>query len=210
MKNPILLVLILALMTTAHAQNNTDHLPKCYLHLAGGPSSRNGATYEYGGTAIFKNKWMASISYQSIDMTPKNLPQDYKQGYTVIIILPIPDAMPSATLKSVNFTVGKYLSLGRKTWITAEGGLSVVNGRTYTFTPQQVEYDFVHVSSNYAAHSDTQTGAGGIIKADFNWAFIPYLGLGVGMFANVNSIQSSVGLQFKVIAGWMNSKKGTR
>jgi hypothetical protein len=49
--------------------------------------------------------------------------------------------------------------------------------------------------------SDTpnrKSGAGGILKADFIWAVIPYLGLGFGGFANLNSVQSTVGLEFKM------------
>lgn len=82
-----------------------------------------------------------------------------------------------------------------------------MNGDKFTFTPKQVENDFIYVSSNYAVRKESASGVGAIFKADFTWAFIPYLGIGGGFFANVNSLQSSVGFEFKVVAGWLNSKR---
>ncbi len=50
---------------------------------------------------------------------------------------------------------------------------------------------------------------GAMLKADVNWAFASFAGLGAGVFANFNSIQSLVGFQIKLIVGKMNrDKKG--
>ena len=45
-----------------------------------------------------------------------------------------------------------------------------------------------------------------MLKADFNWAFLPFMGVGAGAFANFSSIQSPAGFQLKLIIGWMNRK----
>jgi hypothetical protein len=42
---------------------------------------------------------------------------------------------------------------------------------------------------------------------DFNRAFCPFAGIGLTAFANFSSIQSPVGIQGKLIIGWMNRKK---
>jgi len=46
-----------------------------------------------------------------------------------------------------------------------------------------------------------------MLKADFNWAFSSFAGLGGGVFANINSIQSPVGFHIKLIVGKMNREK---
>jgi len=63
------------------------------------------------------------------------------------------------------------------------------------------------MSSNYSTQKTSQTTVGGMLRTNFNWAFSPYVGLSVGGFANLNSIQSPVGVEFKLIAGWLNTKK---
>ena len=45
---------------------------------------------------------------------------------------------------------------------------------------------------------------GAVLKADFNWAFASFAGLGGGAFANFNSIQSPIGFQIKLLVGKMN------
>jgi len=102
--------------------------------------------------------------------------------------------------------INTFTGLGRKTWITTEAGLSIVSGEKMSFTSKPVVNDILYVSSNYSTHKESQSAVGGILKADFNWVFTPYLGLGVGAFAAVNSIQSPVGGEIKLIAGWLNTK----
>lgn len=203
----VLLVVQLSVVITAFTQSDLTHLPKYYLEIGTGPSTHNGAFYTLGGTALYKNRWLTSLGYQHFDMSPKNLPDDYEQGYTMALIIPLPDEMPSMNMKSIYLTAGRYFPLGRKTWITTEAGLAVTNGETFTFMARPVEQGSFYKTSNYVTTHETKTGAGGIIKGDFTWAFVPYVGLGVGAFANMNSLQSTVGFEIKLIAGWLNSKK---
>lgn len=204
----LLFVLISSLATISlTAQNKPTGIPKFYVDGGIGGASHNGVFATLGGTAVLKNNWLASISYYNLDMNPKNLPSDYQQGQTIIIIFPFPDEMPSVKMSVVNFTGGKLFPLGRKTWITAEAGLSFVSGEKFQFTPQKVEGDLFYMSANYSAQKTRQNTVGGILRTNFNWAFTPYVGLSVGGFANFNSIQSPVGFEIKLIAGWLNTKK---
>ena len=118
-------VMLLSVSTPALAQRSDTHLPKYYVGLGTGPSMHNGAFYAIDGTVVYKNHWITSVSFQHFEMTPKNLPSDYEQGYTLALIIPLPDEMPTSNIKSINFTAGKYFPLGRKTWITTEAGLAV-------------------------------------------------------------------------------------
>ena len=207
-----LLFLMISAMTTffANAQTSSSPINRFYVDFGGGAASKNGAFATLGATAVIKNKWTASISYYSVDMNPKNLPSDYDRGYTLILIFPVPDPMPSAALKMINFTGGRFFQIGRKTWFTTEAGLSVVSGKTFHFTPQKEEVSLDYISSNYSAESKSQTTIGGMVRANFNWAFCPYVGLNVGAFANMNSIQSPVGVEFKLVAGWLNTRKSSK
>jgi hypothetical protein len=48
---------------------------------------------------------------------------------------------------------------------------------------------------------------GAMLKTDINWAFASFMGLGAGVFANFNSIQSPVGFQLKFIVGDIGREK---
>ena len=204
----LLFVLISSLATISlTAQNKPTGITKFYVDGGVGAASLNGVFAALGGTAVLQNNWLASISYYNLDMNPKNLPSNYESGYTIMILFPFPDAMPSVKMSVVNFTGGKLFALGRKTWITAEAGLSVVSGEKFQFTSQPLVGGLFDMSSNYSAQKSKQTTVGGMLRTDFNWAFTRYIGLSVGGFANLNSIQSPVGVEFKLIAGWLNTKK---
>ncbi len=195
-------IVILVSFMGATAQTRERPLKKFYLEVGTGPSSHNGAFTEVGATAVVKNNWIASVSYYNFDIDPK-LPSDYQQGYTFSIF---PDVWPSIKMNLFNFTGGKFFPLGRTTWITTEAGLSVANGDKMSFTPQQVQGNWISSSSNYSVQKEPQTTIGGIIKTDFSWVS-SHIGLSAGVFADFNSIQSPVGCEFKLIVGWLNPKK---
>ena len=200
---------MISAMTTfvLNAQTNSNPINRFYVDFGGGGASKGGLFGTVGATAVINNKWTASISYYDVEMNPKNLPSDYEQGFTLVVIIPVPDAMPSVDLKMINFTAGRFFQLGRKTWITTEVGPSIVSGNTFHFTPQSVKVDGLHFSANYSDESKKQTTVGATLRSDFSWAFCPYVGLNLGAFANLNSIQSPVGAEIKLVAGWLNTKK---
>jgi len=49
-----------------------------------------------------------------------------------------------------------------------------------------------------------------MMKTDVNWAFSSFMGLGAGVFANVNSIQSPIGFHIKLLVGNMGREKKNR
>jgi len=204
----LLFVLISSLATIGlTAQDKPSGITKFYVDGGVGLASQSGVFASLGGTAVLQNNWLASMSFYSIDINPKNLPSDYEPAYDMIFLFAFPDAMPSVKMSMLNFTGGKLFPLGRKAWITAEAGLSVVSGDEFQFTSQKVEGDWFHTSSNYSTQTTRHTTVGAMLRTDFNWAFTPFLGLSVGGFVNMNSIQSPVGMEFKLIAGMLNTKK---
>lgn len=205
-KLTMLAALLLMSSTLLLAQEKNGAIKKIYLEGGVGPTNHNGAMAQLGAKAIFKTNWTAALSYYNMDIDPKNLPSNYESGYTILLFFPLPDPWPSINMNMVNFTGGKLFQLGRKTWITTEAGLSIVSGEKMSFTPKPVVNDILYISSNYSTHKESQSAVGGILKADFNWAFTPYVGLGVGAFAAMNSIQSPVGGEIKLIVGWLNTK----
>jgi hypothetical protein len=207
MKHTAIVILLLAASTQSFCQMHKRAIEKIYLDGGGGPANHHGVLSVVGGTAILKNNWTIAASWYNLDMTPKNLSSDYQRGYTILIIFPFPDEWPSVNLNLVNVTAGRYFQSGRRTWFTTEAGLSLASGETMSFTRQPIsDYGFYH-SSNYATEKKSQTTIGCIVRTGFKWAFTPYLGLTVGAFGSINSIQSPVGLEFKFIAGWLNTKK---
>ena len=49
-----------------------------------------------------------------------------------------------------------------------------------------------------------------MMQADINWAFASFMGMGVGAYANINSIQSPIGVQLKLIIGKMGRIKKSK
>ena len=123
-----------------------------------------------------------------------------------------------------SLTAGKYFPAGRKIWFTTEAGISLVNGEKVIYRPSVIRndnfYDGYNVItdflllfgisnevssySNYSTSIENKKTIGGMLRADFNWAFSSFMGLGAGVFANFNSIQSPVGCQLKLTIGLMN------
>ncbi len=187
-------------------QTSSNTFMKLYIDGGTGVANYHGIYQQFGLKGVFKNSWMAGISYYNIEMDPRNLPSDYTAGATTVLIVPIPDEMPTVKMMLINFTGGKFFPLGKKTWFTTEAGISIVTGDVLEFKPQAVSEEWDHISSNYSTTEKSKTTVGGIIKADFTWAITRHFGLGVGAFGNVNSIQSPVGFEFKFLFGALRGK----
>ncbi len=206
-----LLLFSCLLSAGVHGQIKETPVKKIYLQVGTGGSTQNGIFSGIGVQAVLKHNWTTTFSYYSIEeMKVKNLPSDYEPGYTVLLVIPISDGYPTIKENIYSFIGGKCFEAGRKIWFTTEAGFSIVNGETVSFTPRTVEETFWLIgysySSNYFVKREKKTTIGGMLRADFNWAITSFAGLGAGVFANINSIQSPMGFEFKLIIGWMNRK----
>jgi len=211
----ILIFLFLYSPFTVMAQKKESPIKKVYLQAGAGGSTIHGDNAEIGLQTIINNKWSATISYHSLTMKPKNLPSDYKPGTgTVLFFIPYSDEV-IVNMDLFSLTAGKYFQTGKKSWITTEAGLSIVNGQTATFQPTAVVtttdplallFGYTGTTSNYNTTIENKTSIGAMIRADYNWAFSRFFGLGAGVFANFNSIQSPVGFNLKLTMGMMRKK----
>ena len=210
-KNIYSLVLLLFATTTFCQQANNDvkasSTKKIYLQAGAGVATAAGVSYDFGIQAVLKSNWTVSASYKKVEMKAKNLPNDYERGVVYLIFFPIYDEWPLNKMNVFNFTLGKYIETGKKTWFTAEGGLSFVSGQKFTFASQPVETELFYVSSNYSYQKESKAGFGVILKSDFNWAVLPFAGLGAGVYADINSLQSPLGFELKFICGNLRKHK---
>jgi hypothetical protein len=199
---------------TLNAQKNESPIKKIYLQGGGGWNTIDGGNGEIGLQAIFNNKWSATISYHSLSMEPKNLPSDYKAGTgTILFLIPYSDEV-TVDMELFSFTAGKYFKTGKKSWITTEAGLSIVKGQTASFQPSAsttvdpfgILFGVTGTTSNYNSTLENKSGIGAMLRADYNWAFSRFFGLGAGAFANFNSIQSPVGFNLRLTMGMMGRK----
>jgi hypothetical protein len=149
---------------------------------------------------------MVTASRHDMEIEPKNVPADYQPGFLLPFII---EESPLMQMKTFSLTGGKYFVTGKRKniWVTVEGGISLVQGEVMTFTQQPVEYYLFYMTSNYDVATDTKTAMGFLLKADLNCAFLRYAGFGGGVFANINSIRSIFGIQFKFLIGWMNRNR---
>ena len=206
-----LCIMSLALITTATGQ--TKAINKFYFQGGAGGGTHESGSYDLGIQAIFKNKWSATLSYQELSMSPKNLPADY-QGETGYALFLFYTDEVTATMNLINLTAGRYFKLGRNTWATTEAGLSYVSGEKVSFQHSQVTSTnlifFASTSSNYTTTKENKSSVGFMMKSDINWAFSSFMGLGAGFFANINSIQSPIGFHIKLLVGNMGREKKNR
>ena len=207
-KSSLFSLLFLALVAISNAQ--TKAISKFYLQGGIGASTYKGGYSDIGLQAIIKNKWSATLSYQSLSMRPKNMPSDYQAESGYVFFMPYTNNV-EAKMNIVNLTAGKYFKLGRNTWATTEGGLSYVSGEKVNFERTEVVSTNIIIvestSSNYNAIKETKTSIGAAMRADFNWGFASFMGLGCGVSANINSIQSPIGFHVKLIVGYMDREK---
>ncbi|HEY5968353.1 MAG TPA: hypothetical protein VIU35_10255 [Chitinophagaceae bacterium] len=186
---------------------------KFYLQAGAGGGTHEAASYDLGIQTIFKNKWSATLSYHEFEMDPKNLPSDYEPETMIILFIPITHTV-QANMKMVSLTAGRYFKMGRNTWATTEAGLSYVSGEKVSFQHSEVTSSFFLIaasnSSNYTTTKEKKSTVGFMMQTDVNWAFSSFMGLGAGVFANINSIQSPIGFHVKLLVGNMGREKKNR
>ena len=209
----LLIFLFLYSPFTIMAQKKESTIRKVYLQAGAGGNTLDGDHGEISLQTIFNNKWSASISYHSLSMKPKNLPSDYKPGTGTVFFIPYSDNVV-VNMNLFSLTAGKYFQTGKNSWVTTEGGLSIANGETASFQPTasttagpyEILLGITGTTSNYNTTIENKSSIGAMIRADYNWAFSRFFGLGAGVFANFNSIQSPVGFNLKLTMGWMGRK----
>src|SRR6187402_1601712 len=203
-----LCIMSLALFSTATGQTKT--MNKFYLQAGAGGGTHEAASYDLGIQIIFKNKWSATLSYNEFDMDPKNLPSDYEPETGYILFIPFTYTV-QANMKIVSLTAGRSFKMGRNTWATTEAGLSYVSGEKISFQHSEVTSSCLIIaasnSSNYTSTKEKKSTVGFMMQTDINWAFSSFMGLGAGVFANVNSIQSPIGFHIKLLVGNMGREK---
>ena len=201
----------LAFIITASGQTKT--MNKFYLQAGAGGGTHEAASYDLGIQTIIKNKWSATLSYHEFDMDPKNLPSDYEPETGYIFFIPYTYTV-QANMKIVSLTAGRYFKMGRNTWATTEAGLSYVSGEKVSFQHSEVTSSFAFIaasnSSNYTSTKEKKSAVGFMMQTDVNWAFSSFMGLGAGVFANINSIQSPIGFHVKLLVGNMGREKKNR
>ena len=206
-----LCIMSLAFIITATGQTKT--MNKFFLQAGAGGGTHEAASYDLGIQTIFKNKWSATLSYHEFDMDPKNLPSDYEPETGYILFIPFTYTV-QANMKIVSLTAGRYFKMGRNTWATTEAGLSYVSGEKVSFQHSEVTSSFLIIaasnSSNYTSTKENKSAVGFMMQTDINWAFSSFMGLGAGVFANVNSIQSPIGFHLKLLVGNMGREKKNR
>ncbi|HEY6063688.1 MAG TPA: hypothetical protein VIV35_08775 [Chitinophagaceae bacterium] len=220
MKKFIILLLTAIPFYRLQAQVNSSttaktNIKKLYLQEGAGGSSQAGTNSEIGLQAIINNKWSVTFSCHSLTMKPKNLPADYQPESGIVFFYFPYTKNIEVKMKLFSLTAGKYFQLGRNSWLATEAGLSFVRGEKASFqpaTPTSVDSWFGSsgITSNYETTIEKKKTFGGMLQADINWAFLSFMGLGAGVFANFNSIQSPVGYQLKLTLGAMGRHSKTK
>jgi hypothetical protein len=215
----ICLTLFLISYMSATAQQEKT-ITKFYLQGAIGGGTFNHIYSDVSLQAILKNKWSLSLAYQTLeDMKPNNIPNDYipasGKGQFLFIPYSYTGSVDNVNMKLVSLTGGRYFKLGRNTWATTEAGLSYVKGQKTKFNSIPISSGSTnyllgwedYTTSNYETTVENKNTIGLMAKADVNWAFASFMGIGCGVYGNLNSIQSPVGFHVKLMVGMMGREK---
>ena len=214
----ILLVVISTTSLRSNAQTGKS-ITKCYGQLSAGGGNFNNLYSDVSLETVFKNKWTLSIMYQGMEMKPNNVPSDYQPATSegFVLFFPYTSTTPvdNVNMHLISVTAGKYFRFGRNIWATTEAGLSFVKGGKLKFKPVPVQSGsddiFIgwddYTTSNYETIHENKNTIGAMVKADINWAFAPFMGIGAGVYGNFNSIQSPVGYHIKLMIGFMGRQK---
>jgi hypothetical protein len=212
-------ILFLIAFTSATGQQDKT-ITKFYLQGALGGGTFNHLYSDVTLQAILKNKWSLSLGYQTLEeMKPNNIPSDYipKTGRGEFLFIPYSytGSVDNVNMKLVSLTGGRYFKLGRNTWATTEAGLSYVKGQKMKFNSIPVtsgSTNYIlgwedYTTSNYETTVQNKSTIGLMGKADVNWAFASFMGIGCGVYGNLNSIQSPVGFHVKLMVGSMGRER---
>jgi hypothetical protein len=202
----ILLPVFLFILSTSSFAQKTPGIQKLYAEVGIGGTNYNGFHTSAGIHGVLKNNLVIGLSYHSINMEPNNLPKDFDPGYAIFLFIPIPNPNPDIDMSIVSIEAGKKFNGGKNIWFSTTAGLSLVNANKLSFSRTTVDpsWDILFFGeqySNYNYTKENKSAIGATLKADFNWAFASFAGLGAGVFTNFNSIQSPVGYNLKLILG---------
>jgi hypothetical protein len=200
MKKNTMLLLFVTITAAAFSQERVAAVQKMYGGLGSVLVHKNGYGSEAGFQVVWKKNWTTALYYQSGEADPKNLPDDYEQGYTLVF----PDPWPAVAFKMISITGGKAVDLGRRFWLTTEGGLSFVKAEKMTFRRQSSSGNILYTPSNYTTTTENGSAVGGVVWADLHWAILRFAGLSLGGFVQFNSLQTAPGIVTKLILGKMN------
>lgn len=182
----------------------TRTISKIYLQAEAGGGTYKSTDAGFGLKTIIHNKWSMTLSYKAMEMKPKNLPSDYQPETGYVFFIPYTYEV-TTDMKMINLSAGRYFNLGKNFWATTEGGLSYVKGEKVNFErTEPVSGNIIIVStttSNYNSTKENKSTMGAILQADINWGFASFMGLGAGVYANINSVQSPVGIHLKLLIG---------
>jgi hypothetical protein len=197
------LIFIFQVSNFLNAQTGSS-ITKFYVYAGGGGGNYKSSAATLGLRTVFKNKWSGSVCYLNISMDPKNLPSDYKPGVSTLLLFTSTNPI-KVNMDLISISAGKYINLGKKIWATTEAGLSCVIGEKASFhKSSETGFNWILLSddpSNYRADLTKHTAIGAMVSADFHYAISRFFGMSAGLFANINSIQSPMGFQIKLIAG---------
>jgi len=195
------------------AQENETFIKKIYADVGSGYGLGHMSSLHTNLQFILKNDWSFSLSYYDHNMDPKNLPNNYLPMVWIINGENQVISHRQSDLKLYNFTAGKYILISKQLWLTSEAGISILSGMRFRYEKVEIEriswnngYSFI--GSNYKESiKDEPITAGLMLKTDLTWAFLPFLGIGIGVYTNLNTVQIPAGIHFRIIVGWLPRSK---
>ena len=202
-----LLISLLLVASPSFGQPDQKAIRKIYAQMAVGPTVLGGHLTNFGIQTVLKKNGTLSFSFQ--DFREPTMEMD--------VIFNWPDWMPGrpyplgALIYQKTFyrvtvysaTAGKCYELGKSVWFTSEAGVSVAKDEQVTIQWGEIGPG---VYTPFPPERETHITAGGLFRADLNWAFSSFAGLGIGAFVWINTLQSHAGMEIKLMGGLLKRK----
>ena len=221
----LLAIIILSHVFLISYSQPISPVSKLYANLSGVIKPQRvqmGGGGELGLTLVIRNKLSISLSNHNMDINPSNLPGDFEPGHSegMALFFPYsgPDLNPSINCKIYSLTMGRYFSLGKRSWFQLEGGPSFISGEKAKFKKQAVTsgyYNYLlgyesYTRSNYTMTRERKQGLGALMRADIQHAVSRNLALGFTLATEISSVQSPLFMEVRMLTGYFGLPKKSK
>jgi hypothetical protein len=210
MKKLILISTVLLAFQASLAQS--FKMNKLYAQGGIGGASGKGVSTQIGIRTVFNNKWTFTATKLYFERNAKT-PDNYvgEINYAAFFLpgfIPI-ELYPIANTDLYYLSAGRFFPLTRSVYFTIDAGAGVAKGQKFSFLPKGISPEtgkYAHISDNYSVTADEVSSFGGVIRAGLDIAFTNFAGIGFDAYYNINGggINDQVGMNLKLIVGWMN------
>ncbi|HSC54135.1 MAG TPA: hypothetical protein VLC98_10955 [Phnomibacter sp.] len=207
-----------ALFVATSLQTTAQNLETKPWHVRRAYGSANAGTgHAFSLNIHFENQWVAFTSYSAESMKAKDLPADFKNGYTMVLFFGAENPTPKDEFHSFNLGMGKvFTKPSDKFWIMGTAAINIGEYKKATFTrnTNQTDPSIINVlllayaeEDNYNHTYNKSMSIGTTLGLQTNVTLCRYIGLGAGAHVQLTTAGVIPGAWLGLNVGLLRPKK---